>query len=302
MSARRITVAELREYERELQGLQHQARELIDKLNNHLGQHEEWSARLEETGTYVAEKRDEITQQFESASRQLSRIHTFDSESKGILGEIKGAEAAAKKEYAESVAMREAIARDKEKLGKLLLTAGKLSKRVENLLPGAASAGLAHAFRERKEVFLWPKRTWAVLLAATLLGMFAAVFFDPLRPQLAAPSFGAVAGYLFSRFPFAVPIVWLAWYAARRHSQALRLEEDYAHKEALSRSFEGYKNQIAELEVGETHKAQTLNLIQKTLDALSADPGRVYRERNEDGTPFSSIFRRGGGKPKDNGS
>jgi len=163
----------------------------------------------------VAEKHDEITQHLESARQHLDRIHTFDSDSKGILDEIKGAGDAAKKEYAESVAMREAIARDKETLGKLLCTVETLSKRVESLLPGAASA---------------------------------------------------------------------------------------AHKEALSRSFEGYKKQIAELEMGETHKVQTLNLIEKTLNALSADPGRVYRERNEDGTPFSAIFRRGNGKPKDNGS
>ena len=302
MSARRITVAKLHEYEKELQGLQRQARELIDELNNHLGQHEESRARLEETGSCVAEKHDEITRQLQAARGHLSRIHTVESDVKEILGEIKGAGAAAKKEYAESVAMREVIARDKETLGELLCMVETLSKRVESLLPGAASAGLAHAFRERKEIFLWPKRIWAVFLGVTLLGMFAAVFFDPLRPQLAAPSFGAVVGYLFSRLPFAVPIVWWAWYAARRHSQALRLEEDYAHKEALSRSFEGYKNQIAELEMGETHKAQTLNLIEKTLNALSADPGRVYRERNEDGTPFSAIFRRGNGKPKDNGS
>ncbi len=302
MSARRITVAKLHEYERKLQGLLRQEQELIDKQKNHLNQSKESRERLEETGSYVAEKHDEITQHLESARQHLDRIHTFDSDSKGILDEIKGAGAAAQEEYAESVAMREAIARDKETLGELLCTVETLSKRVESLLPGAASAGLAHAFRERKEVFLWPMRIWAIVLGLTLAGMFAAVFFDPLRPQLAAPSFGAVVGYLFSRFPFAVPIVWWAWYAARRHSQALRLEEDYAHKEALSRSFEGYKKQIAELEMGETHKVQTLNLIEKTLNALSADPGRVYRERNEDGTPFSAIFRRGNGKPKDNGS
>ena len=316
MPRRRITVAKLHEYERELQGLQRKAQELINKLNDCLDQHQEWAERLETTETHMGEKHnefervvqeaqkrsngalEEIAKERERARALLNNIHTFESVSDETLLEIKNAAAAAKKEHSESVAMRDAIAADKKRLDEMKGTAKVLSERVESLLPGAASAGLAHAFKERKEVFLWPKRIWAVLLGLTLAGMFLAVFFDPLRPQLADPEITVVIGYLFSRVPFAVPIVWWAWYAARRHSQALRLEEDYAHKEALSRSFEGYKKQISELEAAEANKAQTLNLFEKTLDALSKDPGRIYRERNEDGSPFSAFWRRRTKKPE----
>lgn len=306
MAKRRITVAKLNEYGDTLQELQQQTQELIDKLQDHVNQHEAWEAeraeRHEETETYVNEKREEIDRHATSAHARLNNIHTVDSSARESLKEILVASKAAEDKYTESTAMREAIAEDKDTLNVLTEKAKELAERVEELLPGAASAGLARAFKERKEVFLWPKRIWAWALALTLAVMFAAVFFDPTRPEISQDTFGEIFMYLFSRIPFAVPLVWMAWYAARRHSQALRLEEDYAHKESLSRSFEGYKKQISELEDAEVNKKQTLNLVEKTLGALSADPGRIYRERNEDGTPFSAIFRRRNGEVEGNES
>ena len=297
MVTRRINVAKLNEYGDRLEMLQQQTQELIDKLNSHVDTHERWveerAERQEETEAYVKEKREEIDGHITSAHARLNNIHTSESSARDSLKEILVAAAAAREKDSESAAMRAAIAEDKENLDRLTKKTRELTEIVEGLLPGATSTGLALAFKERREVFRKPALIWALILAATLAGMFAAVYFDPLRTQLAEPTFGAIVGYLFSRMPFAVPIVWLAWYAARRHSQALRLEEDYAHKEVLSKSFEGYKKQISELEEESDNRDQTLNLVAKTLDALAADPGRIYRERNEAGSPFSAIFRRG---------
>ncbi len=80
-------------------------------------------------------------------------------------------------------------------------------------------------------------------------------------------------------------------YASRRHSQALRLEEDYAHKETMSKSFEGYKTQIIELEEDLPAKTSTLNLINKSLEALSLHPGRIYEGKHENISPIHSLTR-----------
>lgn len=173
--------------------------------------------------------------------------------------------------------------------------ARELKDAIEGLLPGATSAGLASAFRERKESFNIPKNIWGGTFVLSMIAFLLVAFFDPLTLEKVTLNFDNVLPYTLSRLPFVIPIIWLAIYAGRRHSQALRLEEDYAHKEALSKSFEGYKTQLLEIEKDQDLPKSTLLLIERTLEALSLHPGRIYQGKHEDITPFhslSSIFKR----------
>ena len=42
------------------------------------------------------------------------------------------------------------------------------------------------------------------------------------------------------RLPLFFALVWLAIYAGRNGTMVVRMEEDYAYKEAISTAFEGY--------------------------------------------------------------
>ncbi len=120
----------------------------------------------------------------------------------------------------------------------------KLEKEIEGLLPGAASAGLASAFKERKDSFKIPKRVWGGVFVGCMAGLLGIAMFDPITMQTVELTTNNIGSYILSRIPFAVPFVWLALYSNRRHTEVLRLEEDYAHKESLSKSFQGYKKQF----------------------------------------------------------
>src|SRR6185312_17547490 len=52
------------------------------------------------------------------------------------------------------------------------------------------------------------------------------------------------------KLPFYVPLVWLAYFASRRRSEFQRLEQEYAHKESLAKSYDSYRQQIDELGAG----------------------------------------------------
>lgn len=95
--------------------------------------------------------------------------------------------------------------------------------------------------------------------------------------------------YLAGRSPLALPLVWLAIYAQRCHGQALRLEEEYAHKETISKSFEGYKGQLLEIEEGTENANALTTLIENTLNALAVHPARVYSGNQKDVTPLNTI-------------
>jgi hypothetical protein len=96
--------------------------------------------------------------------------------------------------------------------------------------------------------------------------------------------------HLTSRLPLIVPLLWLGIYAGRNYMLALRLEEEYAFKEALSTSFEGYKREMADIPAGNTTESKPISVLcENVLLALSQRPGRIYEGRHEDITPFSPI-------------
>ena len=54
----------------------------------------------------------------------------------------------------------------------------------------------------------------------------------------------AIQRHTLSRLPVTIPLIWVALYAGRHYSLALRLQEDYAYKEAISTAFEGYRKEM----------------------------------------------------------
>jgi len=55
----------------------------------------------------------------------------------------------------------------------------------------------------------------------------------------AQESWEAILRHFTSRLPVVIPLVWLAIYAGRHYTIALRVQEEYAFKEAVSTAFEG---------------------------------------------------------------
>jgi hypothetical protein len=43
-------------------------------------------------------------------------------------------------------------------------------------------------------------------------------------------------------------LVWLAFFASKQQAQNKRLQEEYAHREAMSKSFAGYKREAEKLD------------------------------------------------------
>ena len=72
---------------------------------------------------------------------------------------------------------------------------------------------------------------------------------------------------LVYKLPFYGPILWLALFASKRRSEFHRLQQEYAHKEALAKSYQSYKKQIEELNTEDQEMLK--HLILKSIDAGS---------------------------------
>ena len=162
-----------------------------------------------------------------------------------------------------------------------------LIKKVDGLLPGATSAGLASSFNKQRSRFGDPQRQWlstfviciGLLFVLGLPSFLSAVFGWP-HPM--DPSWNAAWRSLTLRLPIVLPIIWLAIYAGRNYMMSLRMEEDYAYKEAISTAFEGYKREMEKFAAGDSENPTPITILcTNVLRAIAERPGRIYEGRQK---------------------
>jgi hypothetical protein len=187
------------------------------------------------------------------------------------------------------------------RLVKLTEELGTLIKKADDLLPNFASAGLASAFCAQKKRFAWPQIWWlatfilcVVLLIIVALPSFLAAVFPSYLATLTGktvdPTWNETLHGMVMRLPILIPLVWLAIYAGRNHMLSVRLEEDYAYKEAISIAFEGYKREMQGIAAGNSTDSAPINkLCVNILTAIAERPGRIYDHHNKDITVANEV-------------
>ncbi len=159
----------------------------------------------------------------------------------------------------------------------------KLFEQIESLLPGATSAGLAKAYQDRKKEYSMPIIGWSVVFIIAMVSMFFAGYLN--MENLA--TWEDTLRHLLHYAPLYVPAVWLAIYASRRRSESRALEEEYAHKEALAKSYSSYKQQVEK--IGGEDPSLITKLLDKTIDTVSDNPSKVLDRKHGDNSPAIDL-------------
>lgn len=72
---------------------------------------------------------------------------------------------------------------------------------------------------------------------------------------------------------------------------SLRLEEDYAYKEAISTAFEGYKREMEKIAAGDAvNPTPIATLCTNILRAIAERPGRIYEGKPQDINLMSEAY------------
>ena len=269
---------------------------LADRAKKAYGRPRDPQGEIEELRLILGEAKDTLSEIRDSVTEKRSEMDRFigamEAESKRTKEARTNAEASqqtietwAKKlpNYAERM----------EEFSEQMKRNQDLEQRLEAWLERAVPAGLAGGFQERRRGFNLPKVIWGALFVALLGSLALLAYYDPVRMQIESTFLGALT-YVFSRVPYAVPLLWGAFFASRRVVQTLRLEEEYAHKEVLSGAFESYRKHIQEMEKGSPGE-QSNTLIEVFLEMLRNHPGHVFRrDQREPNRPnrFVSWFSR----------
>jgi len=192
----------------------------------------------------------------------------------------------------------ERVAAYEAQLAGLQKTAEDRLKTIESLLPGAASAGLASAFNKRREHFKTPQRVWQGVFIASLATLFViagfhygetGIEFGFLPKGDLKLTLEQLGLSLLYRLPFVLPLIWLAFHSSHQAALAQRLEEDYGFKETVSRSFEGYRREMAEIGGSVQPNSPLVSFCSAVLRVVTNPPDRIYERHALNKTPLNAI-------------
>jgi hypothetical protein len=182
--------------------------------------------------------------------------------------------------------------------GDQMLRHQTLFQTIEDLIPGATSAGLASAYKELRDSFTLPILINSLLFyVAVLMMLVVAVLssidqfsYSPFALKFVSHSnIDAIFQSALLKLPFIAPLVWLAVFASARRSQYERLQQEYAHKEALAKSYESYRKQLLALMVSDSEPLQK-ELISKAIEALSFNASTTLDGRHRDKMPIDHAI------------
>lgn len=175
----------------------------------------------------------------------------------------------------------------KEKLEVGFIEYNTLLKSIEKLLPGATSAGLASSYGSLKESFdkIIKNNTHIFYGILTILvitsGWFYYIEFIDISDQKLLPNF-------LYKLSFFAPLIWLAFFASKRRSEAQRLQQEYAHKEAITKSYESFKQQIENL--GQKNEALMSKLLDTAISAIAYNASATLDKKHGDKMPIHELL------------
>lgn len=196
----------------------------------------------------------------------------------------------------------------------------ELNNQINSLLPRATSAGLSSAYNEMRMKFSKSSEWYGYGFYVSLLLLLVSVFISSaiINPEVFKPIIKLVLGQsdnniveaaqlatetkdiwenlllliknLIFRLSFIIPALWLVLFVSRRKSEAQRLEQEYAHKEALAKSYESYKTQIEKLQ--EEEQKELLPVLMKNMiKAIALNPAKTLDKNHKGETPLDELLK-----------
>lgn len=229
--------------------------QILEDLPAKLGEAQQQSAEIEGLNQTTVGIKQEIGEIKEDVERKQKEVTSFYSDL------LKGKEATGETPH-RVPSIKEQIKNFQESSEKQF---AKLKAKIEGLLPGATSAGLASSYqdaqKEKKSLPLWIG--FIASLLALMGGYFYSFVYHSPPTDLSTIAIRVTIGF---------PLIWIAWFCQRSISQMTRIREEYRHKEKVMRIYDGFSKQIEQSTNAQEAKAKKVDLISVTINAIEKNP------------------------------
>lgn len=162
-----------------------------------------------------------------------------------------------------------------------------LEEKIKELHEGAINAGLATAYNKLKTSFDKPIKTASWTFMGTMVAILGLSLFFFFKSDADLANATELLYATLARIPFYLPLIWLAVFTSKRRSEYNRLQQEYAHKEALAISFESYKKQIAEL--GEDSDQLSKLLLASAIETIAYNASETLDKPHGDKHPVQET-------------
>jgi hypothetical protein len=172
-----------------------------------------------------------------------------------------------------------------------------IEQEINGKLPWVTSVGLAVAFEESRKRHERAENIFRIVFLVTIVAMLGVffwgankngLFFDELSTE-------TVLMRILKILPLEAPLIWLGWIASKRIKQEARLHEEYQYKWSVAYSFEGFRQQVRELdekrdkeEVDETG-THANRLFTEVMKTLTRNPSNIIDTR-DDNAPWERYI------------
>jgi uncharacterized protein YoxC len=305
--------------------------EALSKCNEELksigSKTNELEERLESVNQYVEtaenqrdeleEKLDDFSAKYEDVNKQhseISKLHSLLFGYEKSDGEI----VEGKKQELETVyddlrqkigstrAEAETFESDyKQKVSEFLSSARAeaeaLSQKVRGLLPDAMTAGLSAAYlanrqmeeKEQSNQLTTFKRCIKGMMALALLPIAINLYLWLCWNKSFTDILSMLPREVMYILPIYIPLFWLAIFANKRVNLSKRLIEEYKHKEAVSKTYEGLSKQIDELGDDAASRELRTRLLYNTVMLSEKNPGELIKNFNRPDNPLLDVLNQG---------
>jgi hypothetical protein len=172
-----------------------------------------------------------------------------------------------------------------------------IEKNIQDLLPKALTAGLSHAYSEKKDAEIDDYKAHAGTFNKAIWGLVG-VSLIPFLFSIKSMYDGVALETIILRvprlvlaiLPLYIPVLWVAYSSNRRKNLSKRLIEEYSHKEVLSKTFEGLSRQIENIADGNISEDLRIKLLYNILEVNSENPGKLISDYNKTDHPLMDAL------------
>lgn len=155
---------------------------------------------------------------------------------------------------------------------------------ISRLLPGALTAGLSSAFASKKDEEVTAsgklqtrfRNGIGLMIGASLIPIILGILLS--KGQGWEQFLERVPRLVLTMLPLYIPVVWFTASASKKLNLSKRLIEEYAHKEVLSRTYEGLSKQIESIADPGQSAELRFRLLANFLTATSENPGKLISD------------------------
>jgi len=100
--------------------------------------------------------------------------------------------------------------------------------------------------------------------------------------------------HLLQNLPLWAVGTWLGFNLNKRANEAARLEQEYAHKAAVTKSYQSFKDQMDKLTNNDTelHTDLKSKHIQVAIDAIGYNPSQILDNKHGELPPFLALLQK----------